>query len=186
VYQAAMMRIAACLAALAAAGVALPAERSAPPLRTSVYFIVDGGRAPVAVRRALPRRSPFARAALTVLLQGPTADERRRGVTSALPPSARIRSFRLAAGTATVDLAGMRFGTGTTVRQERSATQIARTLIGLSGIERVVLRAGGRPWPFVDHSGRVLDLPVDYRRMLGWTRVCPLLGEPSGCFSALP
>jgi spore germination protein GerM len=186
VYVAAMTRIVACLVGLAVAGVALPAERAAPPLRTSVYFLVDDGRAPVAVRRALPRRSPFAREALAVLLDGPTTAERRSGVTSALPRSARIRSFRLAEGTATIDLAGMRFGTGTTVRQERTATQLARTLIGLSGIERVVLRAGGRPWPFVDHSGRIIDLPVDYRRMLGWTRVCPLLGEPSGCFSALP
>jgi hypothetical protein len=80
----------------------------------------------------------------------------------------------------------MRFANGTTARQERAATQIARTLIGLSGIERVVLRADGRPWPFVDHAGRVIDRPVDYVRLLGWTRVCPLLAGPSSCFSALP
>jgi len=144
------------------------------------------------VRRSLPRRSPLAREALSALLRGPTSTERAGGVTSALPREARIRSIRLApalgpdAGTATIDLGGMRFGAGTTARQERTATQIARTLIGLSGIERVVLRADGRPWPFVDHAGRVIDLPVDYRRLLGWTRVCPVLEGPSGCFSALP
>lgn len=190
-----MRPIIVCVAALSAVGLAASAptaERRAPPLRTSVYLLVDGGRAPIAVRRALPRRSPLARAALSVLLDGPTAAERRRGLTSALPQTATIRSLTLApsqdpaAGTATVDLGGMRFPLGTTADRERAATQIARTLIGLSGIERVILRADGRPWPFVDHAGRVIDLPVDYRRLLGWTRVCPLLAGPTSCFSALP
>jgi hypothetical protein len=183
-----------CLAVLTASAAAIPqaSERRAPPLRTSVYFLVDGERAPIALRRPLPRRSSFAREALTALRRGPTASERSRGVTSALPRDARIRSFTVApprgpqAGTATVDLGGMRFGSGTTAPQERAATQIARTLIGLSGIERVLLRADGRPWPFVDHAGRVIATPVDYQRMLGWTRVCPILAGPTSCFSALP
>lgn len=139
------------------------------------------------MRRPLPRRSPFAREALRILLRGPSPAEQRGGVASAIPADARLRSFAIAPpGTATVDLGGMGFGTDTTAQQERAATQIARTLIGHSGIERVVLRADGKPWPFVDHAGRVLDRPVDYRRLLGWTRVCPLLEGRSGCFSALP
>jgi hypothetical protein len=180
------------LAAACAGAAPAPALEPPPPLRTTVYLLADGGRAPIGVRRALPRRTPFAHQALAALLEGPSQGERARGFGSALPPGARIRGFSIApslsrqAGTATVDLSGLSFAGPTSAPLARAATQVARTVIGLSGIERVRLRADGRPWPFRDHRGRVLDLTVDYRTLLGWTRVCPILPGPTSCFSALP
>lgn len=74
----------------------------------------------------------------------------------------------------------------------RVITQVARTLIGVSGVERVELRVDGKPWDLWTMDGRILRTETDYDRLAGWTRVC---GDRSveerelglsRCFSALP
>ena len=120
--------------------------------------------APIGVRRTLERRSPYAREALLALLAGPTGEERRAGITSAVPPNTEIRSlsFRGDGGTGVVvDLSGLP-ATENVIERARVITQIARTLIGVSGIERVWLRSGGRPWGFWSMEGKMLDEAWSY------------------------
>lgn len=173
------------------------------PLRATVYFLADAGTAPIGVRRTIPKRSPQALQALKALLAGPSQKERAAGITSAIPPSARLLSLSLhdRGGTeAIVNLTGLPPVVGvppakiaSVVTRIRVITQIARTLIGLSGIERIRLRVQRRPWDQPTHEGRIVDAPTGYSRLLGWSRVCA--GQRTAeeralgldrCFSALP
>ncbi|MGH3115477.1 MAG: GerMN domain-containing protein [Gaiellaceae bacterium] len=125
--------------------------------RTTVYFLADHGVAPIGVRRTIDPESPHARKALLALLAGPTTEERQAGITSAIPPGTEIRSltFRGYGGTgAVVDVAALP-GTYDAADRMRVITQISRTLIGVSGIERVWLRSGGRPWGFWSMDGEM-------------------------------
>lgn len=182
-----------------------PVQRAAaippPTLRTTVYFLADNGAAPVGVRRTIERTSPYARNALEALLAGPTTAERERGLTSGLPPGARLLSLTIDkrnSTSAVVHLTGLppargRQGEEATVGMRlRVITQIARTLIGVSGIERVELRVDDRPWDLWMMDGRITRTATDYDRLSGWTRVCGSRSAEerrlrlSRCFSALP
>ena len=172
---------------LATACAGADADTTPPPERTTVYFLVDGGRAVLGARRDIEPRPPRARQALEALLAGPTDEERDEGLDSALPEGTVVRSLTIApslsraSGTATVDLGGVGRFRGIDVH--KAATQIARTLIGLSGIERVRLRADGKPWPFYSMTGEVIDRPIDYDTLLGWWRIG---GAGRHSFSAVP
>ena len=169
------------------------AVRSAPDsTRTTVYFLVDDATAPTGVRRTVEKPSP--RGALTALLAGPTAEERRAGVTTAIPRRTQLLSlsFRGYGGTdAVVDLRGLPpADEADAVQKVRAITQVARTLIGVSGIRRVWIRVDGRPWGLWDHDGDILDRPYTYETLLGWYGVCTSKPRtetvPDECFTALP
>ena len=177
------------------------AAASQRSVRTTVYFLTGDGAAPLGVRRTITRKSPFARQALAALLWGPRAAERKRRITSAIPSSARLVSldFRGRAGSvAVVTLTGLPPAQGrqdqeaTTGMRVRVITQIARTLIGLSGIASVEIWAGGKPWDLWTMDGRIVRAQTGYDRLRGWMLICGgrsaeerRLGL-SRCFSALP
>jgi len=164
-------------------------------VRTTVYFLTDRAAAPIGVRRTIEKRSPYAREALRALLAGPSEGERRAGVTSALPPQARLisLSFKGQGGSvAVVNLAGLPPAQRTSaLTRLRVITQVARTLIGVSGVERVSLRADGRRWGLTRMDGRIEDAVYDYDRLAG-LHVCG--GRSEGerarglatCFTAVP
>lgn len=157
--------------------------------QTAIYFLSSDGSAPVGVRRTILRGSPIAREALRALLAGPSADERESGITSALPSSAVLRSFRLDGSSAVVELVGLPTGANG-IDRARVITQITRSLVGLSGIEQVWLREDGQPWGLWRMDGGVRDVPYGYDDLLGYFRICaskPGTEAVEGdCFSALP
>lgn len=182
-----------------------PVQRAAPApnptTRTTVYFLADHGAAPIGVRRTIQRKSPHGHEALEALLAGPTNAERKRGLTTALPRGVRLLSLVLSgrgSTSAVVNLTGLppaqgRRGEEATLGMRlRVITQIARTLIGVSGIEHVELRVDGKPWDLWTMDGRILRTATDYDRLSGWTRVCGGRSAEerelrlSRCFSALP
>jgi spore germination protein GerM len=158
-------------------------------IATTIYFLVDGGAAPIGVRRAIAEKSPFAQGALAALLAGPSAAERSSGITSAIPAGSALRSFTFADnGTeATVDLSGLPTGADA-VERVRVITQVARSLIGLSGIDRVRIRADGKPWGLWTFEGDVTDRAYGYAELAGWTGICVGAEENTeeDCFAALP
>jgi hypothetical protein len=167
------------------------------PPRSTIYFLADGGTAPLGVRRELSLRPgvPRARLALEQLLAGPTAAEQAAGLTTALPATARVRSLRIerrATGSdALVDLSGLPAADDAgALLKVRVMTQVARTLIGLSDIERVWLRADGRAWGLWDLEGNIRDDPIDYDRLRGFFHICAAKpgteAVPGDCFTALP
>lgn len=184
------------LAALAASGCggeqepAAAAADRAGTLETTLYFVTPDGAAPIGVRRSIPRTSPYALQALRALLSGPTAEERKQGITSAIPEAVELLTFRIEGSTSgVVDLVGLPHEANA-VERVRVVTQIARSLVGLSGIEHVRLRSEGEPWGLWLMGGGVADEAYGYARLLGFSRVC--VGKTgtetveANCFSALP
>ena len=148
-------------------------QRSTGSARTTVYFLTERGVAPFGARRTIQTTSPYAREALEALLRGPSDEERAQGVTTAIPTDTHVLSLAIRAprprggSEAVVDLSGL-----TTVTEPmdraRVITQVARTLIGMSDINRVTLRSDGRPWGLVGMTGGVIDGPFDYGTLAGW------------------
>lgn len=171
-------------------GVGADAERASSnrgTFKTTVYFLTDGGTAPLGVRRSLVKRGTAEgaslRAALASLFAGPTRDERRAGLASAIPQGTRLLSlsFKGAGGSAAVlNLYGLHLDEPAYQTAE-VITQITRTTIGLSGIREVWLRDDGKPWGLRNFEGRVLNAPHDYTELLGLN-----VGTPHGTFMALP
>jgi hypothetical protein len=106
----------------------------------------------------------------------------------------RIRSFRIDTCTPTscskrehpvsawVGLSGLPLRANA-VERVRIITQLTRSLVGLSGIERIRIRNDGSVWGLYLMTGGVADRAHDYKELLGFARIC---GSPGGCFSALP
>jgi Sporulation and spore germination len=191
-----VLQLGAVLAALAllSAGCVLASPASPvapfPASRSTIYFLVDGGSAPIGVRRDV-RRS-YARDALEQLLAGPSSAEASSGNTTALPPRTTLvsLSFRRRASSfdAFVGLSGLPDPGANAPETARIITQVARTLIGISGIGRIWLRNDGHPWGFYTMQGRIHDGPYNYDDL--FYQICSAKpgteDVPGDCFSALP
>ena len=125
----------------------------------AVYLLRDGKVSPV--RRSIESTPAVARAALTELLNGPTAHERADGLSSAIPDGTTLRDISLADGVATVDLDGA-FDGGSASMLGRVA-QVVATLTRFPTIERVAFRIDGKPVEAIGGEGVVVDPPVGRR-----------------------
>jgi hypothetical protein len=160
--------------------------------RTTVYFLTDGGAAPIGVRRTIRADSPYLVHALRALFEGPTPSERDEGLTTAIPAGVKIIDYESKGfgGTgAVLNLDGLPIDSNV-FQRIRIITQIVRTTLGVSGKERVWIQSDGEPWATIDHEGEVRKAPYEYRSLFGWTRVCEAKpgteATPGRCFSALP
>lgn len=98
----------------------------------------------VRVERTLPRGTVPSRFALRQLLEGPTPAERHKGIRSALPEGARLRSVRARGEAWLVSLNRSAFAAGTAERNRMRLWQIAATLAPLGDHEYVALATAGR------------------------------------------
>jgi Sporulation and spore germination len=133
-------------------------------------LLIDDGAAPIGVRRTIKTRSPYAREALKELLAGPTLEEEKNGITTAIPEGARLLSmtYRRHGADETVNLAGLPLQKAEPIEKHRIIAQIARTLIGVSGIERIWLEANGQPWGLTLMDRSVYSGPWGYEELTGW------------------
>ena len=138
-------------------------------------YLVHGHLAPLGWRgRLVPIertdvRTP--RAALLALLRGPTAEERSRGIASALPRGTRLVSVHVTRKTATVELRGGSRRAWLAGGFYATA-QVVYTLTARPPVERVWMRVDGRRCCVFDHSGR------PYRRALTRAVFAGWQGEP--------
>lgn len=116
-------------------------------------FFPDSARDPGAldcravhpVGRRVVARGDRARAALEALLAGPTPEERRRGIATAVPEGATLRELTIRDGVAVADFgAGLESGVGGSCRVLAIRAQIERTLRDRPGVRRVVISVDGR------------------------------------------
>ena len=139
--------------------------------RTTIYFLIDDGAAPIGVRRTIRTKSPYAREALKALFAGPTLNEEAHRVTTAIPEETRILSmtYKRHGADETVNLSGLPpQKTLNPIEKARIITQIARTMIGVSGIERIWLEANGQPWGMTLMDGGIYSGPWGYEELVGW------------------
>ena len=127
----------------------------------AVYLLRDGKVSPV--RRTIESTPAVARAALTELLKGPTADERADRLSSAIPSETALRDISLSGGVATVDLDGTFDDGGGSASMLGRVAQIVATLTRFPTIERVAFRIDGAPVEAVGGEGVVVDPPVGRR-----------------------
>jgi spore germination protein GerM len=140
-----------------------------PTAETTIYFLTNDGSAPIGVRRTIARKSPYAREALKALLAGPTGQEEESGITTAIPKGTRLLSltYKRHGADEAVNLAGLPPEASDVMRKTRIITQIGRTLIGVSGIERIWLQADGQPWGLGLLDGGVYAGPWSYDELVG-------------------
>lgn len=116
-------------------------------------FFPDSSRDPGAldcravhpVERRVVASGDRARAALEALLAGPTPEERRRGILTALPEGATLRELTIRDGVALADFgAELERDVGGSCRVLAIRAQIERTLRDRPGVRRVVISVDGR------------------------------------------
>lgn len=100
----------------------------------------------VAVPRRVPAEMPLAEAVLEELLKGPTAAERRQGITSLIPEGAVLRSVSVSdSGIVRVDFSeGLQQGVGGSMRVMGIRQQIEETLMWISGVTSIILSVDGQ------------------------------------------
>ncbi len=121
-------------------GAALAALATAGPASATVKVFFPRGEQVVAVNRP----GTTAQDALTALLRGPTADERRKGFRTYIPRGTAARSVTVASGRVTVDFgAKIMQGTNAEGLNARLA-QVVFTATGLPGVTsaRVLINGG--------------------------------------------
>ena len=179
-----MTRVVAVLTAvLAASAAACGGRQDAPPgvaspaptIATTLYFLIEGGAAPIGVRRTIvkdapPEQGASLRGTVKALLEGPAAEEKARGITTAIPAGTKLLSLKSRGygGTgAVVDLSGLS-SVDDPLDRARVVTQVVRTLVWSGHIERVWFLSENRPWGMGLHDGSVDDGPYDYDRLHGF------------------
>jgi peptidoglycan hydrolase-like protein with peptidoglycan-binding domain len=139
------LALAGALAGTSARGGASGAQTGAA---SSVRVYFTSGEQLVPVLRSAPSSQDRVAAAVRALLRGPTADERRSSLDSALPAGTRLRSVSVEDGTAKIAL-----GTSLVTASQASAVakagqsaalaQLTFTVTAVAGIQRVQVSAPG-------------------------------------------
>jgi L,D-transpeptidase catalytic domain/Sporulation and spore germination/Putative peptidoglycan binding domain len=112
------------------------------PKTVEVAFVKNGWI--VRVDRVVLKGMTPQEQALRELTRGPTKPERRRGIRTALPETARLRSLRRTGGTWFASFSRSTFGTGSAETKRTRLWQIAATLAPLGEQEEVAVAAEGR------------------------------------------
>jgi hypothetical protein len=134
-------------AATSSAATGIPARAAAPrpkpaPETVEVAFVRSGWI--VRVGRVVPRGARPAEVALRELTQGPTKIERRKGIRTALPEGARLRSLRADVQTWFASFSRSTLGSGSSETKRMRLWQIAATLAPHGKKESAALAAEGR------------------------------------------
>lgn len=154
-----------------ATGVTSPAGTSGGPTtpagreETVLYFVRDNRLTPV-VRRV--DRTPTVDAQLRQLLAGPTAEERKQGLTSALPGAVTTAAVRHIGTRAEVEVPAVGDETG---RSDGVLAfgQIVRTLAGRDDIHTVVFTRDGYPVGIPRADGSLSEQPLTAADYAGLT-----------------
>jgi propanol-preferring alcohol dehydrogenase len=159
--QRAAVVVIACLAGLLALGAspsASPAasDTSSSTVEVSVYFLRGERLAPAA---RMVRGPAVAHAAVLELLRGPNAFERRAGLGTAVPSATRLRSVRIAAGTASVDLTRAYASGGGSLSMAARLAQVTYTLTQFPTVRRVLYFLDGRRITTLGGEGLLVDRP---------------------------
>lgn len=128
-----------------------------------LYFVRAGTLA--AAPRVIPKTRAVGTRALQLLLIGPTAAERKAGLTTATPRGARLRSVIRHGDLAIVDLSWS-FGVGSDAAIGRRLAQVVYTITQFPGLKRVQFELGGTR--VASLAGIPLDRPVGRARFAAY------------------
>jgi hypothetical protein len=131
-----------------------------------VYFFMpdeDGQPKLVPVQRHVPETVAVARAAVTALLNGPTAAEAGSGtrITSAIPANTVLLDIAISNGIATVDLSREFESGGGSASMVGRLAQVVYTVTQFPSVRSVNFRLDGQPVEVFSGEGIVLDGPSE-------------------------
>ncbi len=132
---------------------------------SDVYFLRNTTLRPAARTLTAGAGLPALQELLDNLAAGPDADDRRSGLSTALPPTTRLTVTSLDGDLATVDLV---FGQ-VPPDQTEAIAQIVLTATSLAEVSRLLLTIDGEPLQAPLASGAQTDRPLtrsDYRALL--------------------
>lgn len=118
----------------------------APDVPMQLYFSAAGGgdcTKVVAVSRRLPNTPSRIRATVEALLDGPTAEEKRSGLTAPFPRGVSIRGVNVKDGVAIVDFNEAMRNVGGSCRAQALRAMIVKSLLAIEGVRAVEIRADG-------------------------------------------
>ncbi|MGP1675237.1 MAG: GerMN domain-containing protein, partial [Candidatus Limnocylindrales bacterium] len=130
------------------------------------YFFLDdaagGDSALVPVLRTLPKSKAAAKAAMRMLLAGPSAKERGASprLRTMIPGDTALLGITISDGLATVDLSGDFASGGGTFSLRGRLAQVVYTLTQFSTVDRVNFRLDGKPVTVFSSEGILLPKPV--------------------------
>jgi hypothetical protein len=117
-----------------------PERPAAPTAQYSLSFVRRGHL--VDVTRQLSTRSPQ-ESVLIALLDGPSARESERGLTTEIPPQARLLQVNVADGVAEVNLSREFQTAGSSGSVLLRIAQVVRTLTSIKGVSAVLFLIDG-------------------------------------------
>jgi spore germination protein GerM len=124
----------------------------------TVFFVQDGNLSPVT--RATPRDVAPVESTMRALLEGPTADERSRGIISEVPPETSLLEVQVFDLVADVDLSAEFQTPASTDAIVLRVAQVVWTLVRLPDITAVRFLIDGEAVSVVTDDGAVVDRPV--------------------------
>ena len=127
-------------------------------------FLVRGERV-IPVRRFVPHTVAVAQAAVSSLLRGPTAAERKSGCSSLIPAGTGLRGVSVSRGVAAVDLSRRFESGGGSLSMQLRVAQVVFTLTQFPAVSRVAFRLDGRPVESIGGEG-ILGLTAGRPRRL--------------------
>jgi len=122
-------------------------------------YLVQGEHV-IPVRRFVPHTVAVAQVAVSSLLRGPTASERKPGYSSQIPPRAGLRGILVSRGIATVDLSRRFESGGGSLSMQLRVAQVVYTLTQFPTVSRVAFRLDGRPVESIGGEGILVSPPV--------------------------
>ncbi len=150
---------------------------------TAVQLYFTRGETLQAVSRPVPRVARVGAEAVKALLGGPTAEESRSGLGTAIPRETRFRDLIIDDGVAKVDLSGAFESGGGTLSLTMRLAQVTCTLDQFGSVRGVRFALDGKLVNVFSGNGIVLDEPVtcsSYRDLLRPGATPPPSGEFAG------
>jgi spore germination protein GerM len=147
---------------------ALPGAGAAEATTTVSLWLTRGESLQV-VKRAVPKVARIGAEAVKALLAGPTADEAKGGVATAIPPGTRFLGLVVDAGVARVDLSRQFDAGGGGLGLTLRLAQVACTLGEFPSVRGVRFAIDGQLVSVLSGDGAVVDTPVtceSYRRRI--------------------
>lgn len=142
-----------------------PASQPQTMIVRAYYFLDDaagGDPALVPVLRTVPKSKATAKAAMKILLAGPSAKERGASprLRTMIPGETALLGITISDGLATVDLSGDFASGGGTFSLRGRLAQVVYTLTQFSTVDRVNFRLDGKAVTVFSSEGILLPKPV--------------------------
>ncbi len=113
------------------------------PAEATLYFPDENCTGVRPYTRRIPKSVSMARLLAETLVQGPTADEKKRGAVSAFPERSAVQSVILRGSTLTVDFNERLQNVGGSCRAQMIRAAVTETLSRLPSVKKVVITAAG-------------------------------------------